>query len=156
MLAYLAAMVCYAGEYAFGSRSHIGKAANPRPATGRRRRAGGRRSPAVTRCPTRPPEPPGGRVGRPHRGRRSTSSRCALHLGTLVTRGIAAERMPWGNMYEYILSVRFVGSAVWLGVLLRRPALRHLGLFVHAGAGDAARRGRRWSPTPRSARWCRR
>jgi hypothetical protein len=31
VLAYLAAMVCYAGEYAFGDRSHIGRAA-ARPA----------------------------------------------------------------------------------------------------------------------------
>jgi cytochrome c-type biogenesis protein CcsB len=54
----------------------------------------------------------------------------AAHLGTLVTRGVAAERMPWGNMYEFILSVTFVGAAVWFGVLIRRPAVRHLGLFV--------------------------
>jgi hypothetical protein len=27
VLAYLAAMICYAGEYAFGKRSHIGRAA---------------------------------------------------------------------------------------------------------------------------------
>ena len=33
-------------------------------------------------------------------------------------------------MYEFILSVTFVGSAVWLGVLSRRPGVRHLGLFV--------------------------
>jgi cytochrome c-type biogenesis protein CcsB len=33
-------------------------------------------------------------------------------------------------MYEFILSIGFVGAAVWLGVLTRRPAVRHLGLFV--------------------------
>jgi hypothetical protein len=38
--------------------------------------------------------------------------------------------MPWGNMYEFILSVTFVGSAAWLVVLSLRPAVRHLGLFV--------------------------
>ena len=52
------------------------------------------------------------------------------HLACLVTRGIAAERMPWGNMYEFMLSVTFVGVVGWLVVLLRRPAIRHLGLFV--------------------------
>jgi cytochrome c-type biogenesis protein CcsB len=33
-------------------------------------------------------------------------------------------------MYEFIIAVTLVGSAVWLGVLTRRPAVRHLGLFV--------------------------
>ena len=33
-------------------------------------------------------------------------------------------------MYEFILSVSFVGSAAWLVVLSRRPGIRHLGLFV--------------------------
>jgi cytochrome c-type biogenesis protein CcsB len=56
-----------------------------------------------------------------------------LHLGALVTRGIAADRMPWGNMYEYILSATFVGSVVWAGIVLRRPAVRHLGLFATLG-----------------------
>jgi cytochrome c-type biogenesis protein CcsB len=81
-------------------------------------------------------EPPPGRAGL---DRAAWAGRAAValtvlgllaHLGTLVTRGIAADRMPWGNMYEFILSVTFVGSAVWLGVLSRRPGIRHLGLFV--------------------------
>src|SRR5690349_22802540 len=53
-----------------------------------------------------------------------------LHRGGLVTRGVAADRMPWGNMYEYILSTTFIASAVWIGVVLARPAVRHLGLFA--------------------------
>jgi cytochrome c-type biogenesis protein CcsB len=48
----------------------------------------------------------------------------------LVTRGIAAERMPWGNMYEFVLSVTFVGIVGWLLLRLRRPEYRRLGLFV--------------------------
>ncbi|HEY9522956.1 MAG TPA: c-type cytochrome biogenesis protein CcsB, partial [Thermopolyspora sp.] len=53
-----------------------------------------------------------------------------VHLGVIVTRGIAADRMPWGNMYEFILSATFVGVAAWLYLLRARPAIRHLGLFV--------------------------
>jgi cytochrome c-type biogenesis protein CcsB len=53
-----------------------------------------------------------------------------VHLACLATRGIAADRMPWGNMYEFILSTTFVGVAGWLIVLVRRPGVRHLGLFV--------------------------
>ncbi|MEU0765294.1 c-type cytochrome biogenesis protein CcsB, partial [Streptomyces microflavus] len=54
----------------------------------------------------------------------------ALHLGALVTRGIAADRMPWGNMYEFVLTVTWIGTAAWLVVLWKRPSLRRLGLFL--------------------------
>ncbi|HEX7746594.1 MAG TPA: c-type cytochrome biogenesis protein CcsB, partial [Micromonosporaceae bacterium] len=54
----------------------------------------------------------------------------AIHLAVLVTRGIAAGRMPWGNMYEFVLTVTFVGAAGWLVVLRRWPAIRQLGLLV--------------------------
>jgi cytochrome c-type biogenesis protein CcsB len=138
VLAYLAAMVCYAAEYAFGNRSHIGRAAT-RPA---RRLVG-------AGAPVPPAEEAGDIVGfgedddvdvaPPTRDRGVLLGRIGvgltwaafgLHLGTVVTRGVAADRMPWGNMYEFILAVTLVGSAVWLGVLTRRPAVRHLGLFV--------------------------
>lgn len=53
-----------------------------------------------------------------------------LHLGGLVTRGIAAGRVPWGNMYEFIIAVTLVASIGWMGLVLRRPAVRPLGLFL--------------------------
>ncbi|GAA2695052.1 c-type cytochrome biogenesis protein CcsB [Actinoplanes palleronii] len=131
VLTYLAAMVCYAGEYAFGRRSRIGKAAN-RPA----RQLVGAGAPVDAEVPADPvvtepaaPEKPGRGEWAGRIAVALNVVALALHLGTLVTRGIAADRMPWGNMYEYIASAAFVGSAVFMGVLLRRPALRHLGLF---------------------------
>ena len=61
-----------------------------------------------------------------HRARRG-----ALHFGALVTRGLAAGRVPWGNMYEFVLTLTLVGAVAWLVVLVRRRrALRPLGLFV--------------------------
>ncbi|GIE89510.1 c-type cytochrome biogenesis protein CcsB [Actinoplanes regularis] len=127
VLAYLTAMVCYAGEYAFGRRSLIGKAAT-RPA--RQLVGAGAAVDEVVEPVVKAPA----KVDRGEWSGRIAAAvnvlALALHAGTLVTRGIAAERMPWGNMYEYILSATFVGSAVWVGVLLRRPALRHLGLFA--------------------------
>ena len=130
VLAYLAAMVLYAAEYAFGSQSRIGRAA-ARPA----RQLVGAGAP-VTSTPSLDQAPPPV-VASDKRGEIIGRAAVALnilalllHLGALVTRGIAADRMPWGNMYEYILSATFVGSAVWVGVLLRRPAIRHIGLFV--------------------------
>ncbi|MEV4637978.1 c-type cytochrome biogenesis protein CcsB [Actinoplanes sp. NPDC049548] len=123
VLAYLAAMICYAAEYAFGDKSHIGRAAT--------RQLVGAGAPAVE-VPPADVEPSerdrGVLLGRIGVGLNWLAF--ALHLGTVVTRGIAAHRMPWGNMYEFILAVTLVGSAVWLGVLTRKPAVRHLGLFV--------------------------
>jgi cytochrome c-type biogenesis protein CcsB len=145
VLAYLVAMVCYAGEYAFGKRSRIGRAA-VRPA----RVLVGAGAPAVDNpnADVFPPVDDEMPVGdepaaapRP-KGAGEWAGRIAvgvnllavlLHLGTLVTRGVAADRMPWGNMYEYILSATFVGSAVWAGIVLRKPAVRHLGLFATLG-----------------------
>jgi cytochrome c-type biogenesis protein CcsB len=127
VLAYLAAMVSYAAEYAFGKRSHIGRAAS-RPS---RELVGAGGPPVVGQKVDLPPEPGldrGALIGRIAVGLNVLA--LLLHLATLVTRGVAADRMPWGNMYEFILSVSFVGSAAWLGVLLRRPGIRHLGLFV--------------------------
>jgi cytochrome c-type biogenesis protein CcsB len=132
VLAYLAAMIAYAGEYAFGNRSHIGRAAT-RPA----RQLVGAGAPAEPVADDLPPSVPV--VERSPRDYGKIAGRVAVglnaagllvHLGALVTRGVAADRMPWGNMYEFILSVTFVGSAVWLGVLSRKPDIRHLGLFV--------------------------
>jgi cytochrome c-type biogenesis protein CcsB len=128
VLTYLIAMVCYAAEYAFGSRSHIGRAA-ARPA----RVLVGAGAPVETTVaspvePERKPVDRGEWAGRIAVGFNAIG--LLVHLGALVTRGVAADRMPWGNMYEFILSVTFVGSAVWLGVLSRRPGVRHLGLFV--------------------------
>lgn len=123
VLAYLAAMVSYAAEYAFGNRSHIGRAAT-RELVG----AGG---PPVIEEVGKSPEQPrdsGAVLGRIAIGFNVLA--LLLHLGTLVTRGVAADRMPWGNMYEFTLSVTFVGSIAWLAVLARRPGIRHLGLFV--------------------------
>jgi cytochrome c-type biogenesis protein CcsB len=136
VLAYLAAMVCYAAEYAFGNRSHIGRAAT-RPA----RQLVGAGAPAEVVPPADDVVPPADDVieTAPPRDRGIllgligvglTWLAFALHLGTVVTRGIAASRMPWGNMYEFILAVTLVGAAVWLGVLTRKPAVRHLGLFT--------------------------
>lgn len=53
----------------------------------------------------------------------------ALLLAAIVTRGIAAGRAPWANMYEFTLVGAFVAMAVFLGVSLRRD-VRFLGAFV--------------------------
>ena len=53
----------------------------------------------------------------------------ALHVGSVVTRGLAAHRVPWGNMYEFSTMVALVAVTVFL-VLLMRQQVRFLGAFV--------------------------
>ncbi|WP_425955119.1 c-type cytochrome biogenesis protein CcsB [Xylanimonas sp. McL0601] len=52
-----------------------------------------------------------------------------LLLAGIVTRGIAAGRTPWANMYEFTLVGSFVALAVFLAVNTRRD-VRFLGAFV--------------------------
>jgi cytochrome c-type biogenesis protein CcsB len=52
-----------------------------------------------------------------------------LLLAAIVTRGVAAGRTPWANMYEFTLVGSFVALAVFLGVSLKRD-VRFLGSFV--------------------------
>ncbi|MGI9157938.1 MAG: cytochrome c biogenesis protein CcsA, partial [Marmoricola sp.] len=54
-----------------------------------------------------------------------------VHLSALVSRGLAADpvRVPWGNMYEFTLTVSFVVVALYL-VMYKRFALAWLAPVV--------------------------
>jgi cytochrome c-type biogenesis protein CcsB len=54
------------------------------------------------------------------------------HGGVLVFRGLATDRLPWGNMYEFATATVLVAVVAYIVFALRAPALRHLGLFVLA------------------------
>ena len=54
------------------------------------------------------------------------------HGAVLLTRGLAADRLPWGNMYEFSTATVFVAVVAYLVFALRTPGLRHIGLFVLA------------------------
>ncbi|WP_414709346.1 c-type cytochrome biogenesis protein CcsB [Pseudonocardia sp.] len=54
----------------------------------------------------------------------------ALHLVSLATRGLAAERWPMGNMYEFISAICLAAVVTWLVVLRRSPSARPAGPFV--------------------------
>jgi cytochrome c-type biogenesis protein CcsB len=131
VLGYLVAMIGYAAEYAFGTRGAVARAA-ARPAR-QPVRAG------ATAPPPEPAPPPEAVPAAPGPGRVALVGRLATaalvlavagHGVSTVTRGIAAGRVPWGNMYEFLLSATLVGAVAWLVVLRRWPALRHLGLYV--------------------------
>ncbi|MET0703902.1 MAG: c-type cytochrome biogenesis protein CcsB [Mycobacterium sp.] len=53
----------------------------------------------------------------------------ALLLVCIVLRGLATERVPWGNMYEFINLTCFCGL-VAAAIMLRRPQYRALWAFV--------------------------
>jgi cytochrome c-type biogenesis protein CcsB len=56
----------------------------------------------------------------------------ATHVAVLVTRGVAAHRLPWGNMYEFATAVVLVAVVVYTAFAVRSPGLRHMGVFVLA------------------------
>lgn len=152
ILAYLAAMLLSATEYAFGSRGAVARAAARPGAPVRAPEPVAPGHPAVAVRAAGPgpagvsggPGPAGvsadpGAVAVSVRDRTALAGRAAVgafglaalaHLATASTRGLAAGRMPWGNMYEFVLAVTLVGAVGWLVVLWRRPALRHLGFYV--------------------------
>jgi len=116
VMTYLAAMLLHAADYAFGRRGLVAKALVG---------AGG--PSVVEETPVQQakrPLPVGGFA------MLATGIAAAAHLATLVTRGVEAGRLPWGNMYEFVLIATFLGVAAWLTVVLLYPEVRHLGLFV--------------------------
>ena len=126
---YVLAMALHAAEYA-ALRSAYEPAAVPVAVGGA----------ASTEGETGAPPPPDAPApGRPARSRADRFGGAAanlvvlaalLQLGSIVTRGLAADRWPLGNMYEFTSAVCLAAVVTWLVVLRRVPALRVVALFV--------------------------
>jgi cytochrome c-type biogenesis protein CcsB len=126
ILAYTLAMLAYAVEYSFGARGLVN-----RVATRELLSVGGGPASPEPASPAAPAVDPARVTALAGRGALAlTALGWLLHVGCLVTRGLAAHRVPWGNMYEFVLAACLVGATAWLILLVRRPALRPLGLFV--------------------------
>ena len=84
----------------------------------------------------RPParRPRSGRAGPPlGPGRAGAHAVGAVaHAAVLVTRGLATDRLPWGNMYEFATATVLVAVVAYVVLAVRSPGLRHIGLFVLA------------------------
>ena len=52
------------------------------------------------------------------------------HAGVLVARGLATDRLPFGNMYEFATAALLVGVVAFVVLAVRTPGLRGIGLFV--------------------------
>ena len=120
VMSYLVAMLLHAADYAFGHRGLVAKATS-RELVG----AGGPPS-AVVESQVQDKRPL--QVGRLALG--ATGLAAAAHLATAITRAMEANRVPWGNMYEFVIMATFVGVAAWLAIAFLYPDTRHLGLFV--------------------------
>jgi cytochrome c-type biogenesis protein CcsB len=53
-----------------------------------------------------------------------------VHLSSIVARGFAAHRVPWGNMYEFSSCAAFVAVTAFLVLVFRGYVERSLGAFV--------------------------
>jgi cytochrome c-type biogenesis protein CcsB len=148
ILGYTLAMLCHAAEYSFGSRGAVARVAVARQrerelvAVGAAPDDSPRSwpNPVVIATTTRQDRGVGVGGGPAAAiGPAGVFGRIAVlltvlgvlaHVGVLVTRGLAAHRVPWGNMYEFVVAVCLVGALAWLVVLALRPTARLLGLFV--------------------------
>jgi cytochrome c-type biogenesis protein CcsB len=139
---YSLALVSYCAEYAFGRRGRIAAT------SGARELVAARSAPATPTATAESPPPvdeparagEADRAGRADRADRADrAGRLAvgltvlgllLHTASLALRGVATDRAPWGNMYEFSSAVGVVAVAAFLVVLARQPQLRYLGMFV--------------------------
>ena len=130
MAVYAVAMYCYAAELAFGSPR---RRRQPAPAEVRELAAVG--APAYAEQPPTdgPPDETVRRSAKADRlGRVAVSLTVLaflLHAGAVLTRGLAAGRPPWGNMYEFSTAGALAVTGVFL-VMLTRKDIRYLGTFV--------------------------
>lgn len=130
---YMLAVVGYTGEYAFGRRGRIARTA---PVAVAEPALAGVGAGSATPLPDKPvtDQPAGTPVDGGRRWGRfavaTTILGALLHLASVAIRGIAVDRVPWGNMYEFTLVVGLVATLAWLATIARMPQLRYLGLFV--------------------------
>ncbi|MDQ3577195.1 MAG: c-type cytochrome biogenesis protein CcsB, partial [Actinomycetota bacterium] len=120
-LIYLFAMIGYTIEQAFTRSSK--KSEHSRQLVG----AGAPVTPTIGRIEHEPRHDRSQRFGRTAVA--LTVLGAALHLTSIVLRGVATGRAPWGNMYEYGTATMLVAVVAWL-VLMRKFDVRRLGAFV--------------------------
>jgi ABC-type transport system involved in cytochrome c biogenesis permease subunit len=128
VLLYVAAMLAYALDLGFG-RAPVRKTPEL-VSVG----ASGATGPVEEPASDQEPAPAQELVAAP-RGRAGTIAVVlswagwAAQLGAILTRGLAVDRWPWGNMYEFVIAISFASMTVFLVMQTRYP-VRFLGAFV--------------------------
>ena len=135
VLLYALAMLAFAGEQAARRSSRVAEATaaglSVRQAAAARTRAMAGGGTVTLEAPPQPP------VAEPRRASRAgaaglvmTAVGLVVHLGSVVTRGLAADRTPWGNMYEFSSMVALMAVAIFLALVVTGRVDRGLGAFV--------------------------
>jgi len=82
-----------------------------------------------------------------------TALAVVVHITALVTRGLSVGRVPWGNMYEFVVALSLVGAVAFLVLV---PAGRRCALSA-SSSRSRSRSCSAWPTrcsTPRPPRWC--
>jgi cytochrome c-type biogenesis protein CcsB len=145
LLIYSLSVLSFAGDFAFGRPRRMATAENRQQARVAElatvgASAGATEAPETPSVPEAPAAPlPAGRV--PLLRAIREDSRwlqaavalsvlgTAAHLVAVVTRGLAVNRAPWGNMYEFITALTCIAAIFFLYVMLRYRAWV-LGIWV--------------------------
>jgi len=133
VLLYALSMLAFAGEQAARRTRLVEESGAAAAAT---RLAASRRTRAMAGGPSTVEEPP---VADPAAPRPSRAGQVGLvlaavgavvHTGSVVTRGLAADRVPWGNMYEFSSMVALAAVVIFLVLVATGRVERSLGAFV--------------------------
>ena len=147
IVVYAIAMLAYACDFAFGRQRIAAPPAAKAPeyapagavAAAAGQRAAGPGSGPGRRLPdgpegNRPATAPGGPAAtRPGWWVRSafalTIAGLVMHIAGISLRGISEDRVPWGNMYEFITAITCMAVIVLVAAVIRYQAY-YIGLFV--------------------------
>jgi cytochrome c-type biogenesis protein CcsB len=161
IVGYALAMLAYAADFAFGRQRltgpapvaastaaataaaeapagaqaqpvAVGAARGSGPASGGLPDAPAPAGPAPAGACSDEPGTPGRRARRWERaGLTLAIAGLAAHVTAILLRGIAEDRVPWGNMYEFIVAISGMAVIAMVAAILRYRA-HYIGLFVLA------------------------
>jgi cytochrome c-type biogenesis protein CcsB len=137
VLLYAVAMLAFAGEQAARASA---RTSTRREAAQAARRAAAERTRVMVGAgaPALPEPPPAAAEGVVQRvrsragriGMAFTVVGIAVHLVSVVARGLAVDRAPWGNMYEFSSAVTLSAAAIFVVLVARGAVDRGIGAFV--------------------------
>ena len=137
VLLYALSMLAFAGEQAARRSRRVAEATaagmSLREAAAARTRAmaGAGGPTAYARAPEPAPPAPAVRGSRAGAlGLLLAVGGVVVHVGSVVTRGMAADRTPWGNMYEFSSMVALMAVTIFLALVATGRVDRALGAFV--------------------------
>jgi len=153
---YAIAMLSYACDFAFAKRRVLATAAAPQAAVPQLVAAGAGGPTVSVNVPADGAGSAGAQAGRWPPGfwlRLAFGLTCIglfLHVLAILTRGLAEDRVPWGNMYEFIsaftcmavlvlVAACLIYRAYYLGLFVLLPVVLALGLdltMVYTPAGE--------------------